>query len=96
MVKILKQILFVTALSLCAFLTAFAQQKDDDNKTPPKTNPPVVVVKPKESEKPKGDDKSGDAGKGGDASKRKDGNKKPKKPQASISDSNQQIEVIFD
>ena len=81
-IKILKQLLFITILSLCASFTTFAQ-RGNDNRTPPKEKPPVVVVKPKEPEKPKDDNRGGD-------------DKKPKKPQASVPGARQLVEIIFD
>lgn len=83
-IKILKQLLFITIIGFCASLTAFAQS--NDNQPPPKKGkPPVVVVKPKEPEKPKDDNRGND-----------NSNKKPKKPQASTPSALQLVGIIFD
>jgi vacuolar-type H+-ATPase subunit F/Vma7 len=64
--KILKQLLFITVITICTSLAAYAQ-KQDEKRTPPKDKPPVVQVpdrkkdeKPKEGEKPRGDDRRND------------------------------------
>ncbi len=49
--KILKQLVFVVAMTFCFAVAASAQQP---TKTPvPKPSPPVIVVKPKGDEKPR-------------------------------------------
>ncbi|MGI8555642.1 MAG: hypothetical protein ACR2LT_04720 [Pyrinomonadaceae bacterium] len=85
MIKILKQLLFITIITLCASFAAFAQKNDGDKKPPPKDPPPVIVVKPKEkdSDKPK-DDNGGKS------------DKKPKKPASYTPDALQLVEIIFD
>jgi len=54
--KTLKQILFAVAVMICFSITASAQ-KEGDKKPPPKQDPPVIVVEPKDKkpkeEKPK-------------------------------------------
>jgi hypothetical protein len=62
--KVLKQILFAVAITICFTLTASAQ-KQDDKKPPEKKNPPEIEVvpkdrpkdRPKEEDKPKNDKK---------------------------------------
>jgi hypothetical protein len=59
--KVLKQILFAIAVTICFSLTASAQKGDDKKPKDPK--PPVIIVvpkgneRPKENDKPKGDEK---------------------------------------
>lgn len=82
MKQFLKRILFIAILSLCASLTAFAQQ-DNDKRTPPKGSPPVVVVPPKKDDSKPKDDK-------------KDNDKKPKKPDAAGLSAVRLVNIIFD
>lgn len=56
--KILKQLLFAIAVTICFSLTASAQKGDD--KKPKNPNPPQIIVKPKDSDKPKENDKPKD------------------------------------
>jgi hypothetical protein len=58
--KVLKQILFAIAVTICFSITASAQKQDDKKPKDPK--PPVIIVapkneKPKENDKPKGGEK---------------------------------------
>ncbi|MGI8467971.1 MAG: hypothetical protein ACR2N3_05915 [Pyrinomonadaceae bacterium] len=82
MIRILKQLLFITIIGICTSLSAFAQ-RDGDKKPPPKDPPPVVVVKPKEPDKPKNDNRG-------------DNDKKPRKPQSSNLSALQLVGIIFD
>jgi len=57
--KTLKQLLFTVAVMICFSMTASAQ-KEGDKKTPPKKDPPIVIVKDKDKpkeDKPKDDKK---------------------------------------
>ena len=57
--KTLKQLLFAVAVMICFSMTASAQ-KEGDKKTPPKKDPPIVIVKDKDKpkeDKPKDDKK---------------------------------------
>ena len=60
--KVLKQLLFAVAMTICISLSVSAQQKPDDKKnTPPKTNVPVIPLvpkeRPRENDRPKDDKK---------------------------------------
>ncbi len=81
MIKIIKQLLFITLITIGASCAAFAQNKDD-KKTPPKGIPPVVVVKQKEPEKPKDE-------------KPKNDGVKPKKPQSEMPGALQVVGIMF-
>jgi hypothetical protein len=58
--KILKQLLFGFAVTICFSITASAQKQDD--KKPKNPDPPKIVVAPKEGdkEKPKGNNQPKD------------------------------------
>ncbi len=63
--KILRQILFIAIITICGSFAAFAQNRDDKQKTPPKgEKPPVVVVKEKgekpRDDKPRNEDRNND------------------------------------
>jgi len=54
--KVLKQILFAIAVTICFSITVSAQKGQDDKK-PKNPDPPKIKVVPKEGDKPKGDDR---------------------------------------
>lgn len=59
MMKVLRQIILLTAITVGFSLTAMAQ-KQDDKKPPPKEDPPKIKIKDKENDKPKDDRKNND------------------------------------
>lgn len=69
--KIIKQLLFIAIITICASFAALAQDRGDKQKRPPKDPPPVVVPQPKKGEKPKED-------------KPKNDENRPKKPQSMV------------
>jgi hypothetical protein len=65
--KILRQTLFIAILTICASFAAFAQSRDDKQKTPPKDGErPLVRVKekdpppPREGRPPRNDNRNND------------------------------------
>jgi hypothetical protein len=60
--KVLKQLLFAFAVTICLSLTASAQRQDDKKNTPPKDKDkvPFIQVVPKDDKKPKGNDRPKD------------------------------------
>ena len=54
MMKVLRQILLLTAITVAFSLTAMAQ-KQGDKKPPPKQDPPKIRVEDKKNDKPKED-----------------------------------------
>ncbi len=52
--KILKKLLFISAVIFC-FSAAASAQNPDKTPVPPKPDPPVIIVKPKDDNKPKND-----------------------------------------
>ena len=59
MMKVLRQLILLTAITVGFSLTAMAQQQDD-KKPPPKEDPPKIKIKEKENDKPKDDRKDSD------------------------------------
>ena len=57
--KVLRQILLLTAITVGFSLTAMAQSQDQKKDPPPKQDPPKIKIKEKENDKPK-DDKRDD------------------------------------
>ncbi|CAN5571717.1 hypothetical protein BH20ACI4_BH20ACI4_04300 [soil metagenome] len=81
MMKVLRQFLLLTAITVGFSFTAMAQQQDD-KKTPKKEDPPKIKIKEKENDKPKDDKKDND---------RRDDKRKPEL--AFINDSGE-VEII--
>ena len=77
--KLLKQILFMSLLFICFSMTATAQKDDDKNR--PKKDPPVIVAPDKDRPKP---DRPRD-----------DNKNRPKKPQDAIFLSRNKTEIDF-
>ncbi len=59
MMKVLRQLLLLTAITVGFSLTAMAQQQDT-KKPPPKEDPPKIKVEPKKPDKPNEDKKNND------------------------------------
>lgn len=55
MMKILRQILLLTAITVGFSLTATAQQQDPKKNPPPKENVPKIRVEDKKNDRPKDD-----------------------------------------
>lgn len=61
--KTLKQILFIMIFVIGVSISASAQKNDNDQKTPPKRDPPKIDVTPKKDppkEKPRENDRNND------------------------------------
>ena len=78
--KVLKQILFAVAITICFSLTASAQKQDPDKKPPEKKNRPEIDVVPKEDKNKPKDEKKDD-------NNNRDNGKR--KPQFAYSDTSQ-------
>ena len=59
MMKVLSQLLLLTAITVGFSLTALAQSQND-KKPPPKEDPPKIKVEPKKPDKPNEDKKDND------------------------------------
>ncbi len=81
MMKVLRQILLLAAITVGFSLTAMAQRQDDKKNPPPKQDPPKIRVEEKKNDKPKDD-------------KREDRNNDRKKPELAFISVSGEIKII--